>query len=536
MTIQTNADQQLPIVGTRIIHSGHLGTVRFVGKVDGTAGVWLGVEWDDPRRGKHDGVKDGRRYFSCAVPNAGSFIRPSSNISYGHSFLEALASKYIDVPHGSGLEKVVLGSSNGTIEVEAVGLDRIRGKLAHLERLREVSLDGEGVASADPPGAIAKACPGIRGLDLSKNLFPSWDVISTIVCELPNLQRLALNQNRLQSLTDHARALAAFQNITELQLNTTLTTWSAMQSIIRYMPALTTVEMGYNRIQSLSTGSDSPSKVEELNLDSNSLSSWSDICGALRTYTALQRLVLTSNVIESLGPISHPTESPLPRLKHLSLSFNRLSSWRDIDHLPGWCPTIESLSLTGNPLVEDAELGRNARAFAIAKIPMLTLLDAASVSAKERTDSELFYLSWINKNGPPDEEARCREHPRWSALCEKHGRPDTAPSTAQQRQDTLSSRLIEVKLYRTDTAPSGKAVTHTSDPLVLRVLPSMNIRTFHLKVTKSFKVPKAAQASIRLWLRMPDDRLVEIERDDNHDLDWWGVENGVEMLVFIKEH
>ena len=81
-------------------------------------------------------------------------------MSYGHTFLEALASKYVDVPHGSGLEKVVLGSSNGAIEVEAVGLDRIRGKLARLERLREVSLDGEGVASADPPGTVAKRCPG----------------------------------------------------------------------------------------------------------------------------------------------------------------------------------------------------------------------------------------------------------------------------------------------------------------------------------------------------------------------------------------
>lgn len=95
-----------------------------------------------------------------SVPNAGSFIRPSAHIFYGYTFLEALVTKYVDVPHGSGLEKVVLGSSNGAIEVEAVGLDRIRGKLAHLERLREVSLDGEGVASADPDGAMAKRCSG----------------------------------------------------------------------------------------------------------------------------------------------------------------------------------------------------------------------------------------------------------------------------------------------------------------------------------------------------------------------------------------
>lgn len=54
-----------PPIGTRISHSGFLGTVRFVGPVDGTRGIWLGVEWDDPDRGKHDGIKDGKRHFSC---------------------------------------------------------------------------------------------------------------------------------------------------------------------------------------------------------------------------------------------------------------------------------------------------------------------------------------------------------------------------------------------------------------------------------------------------------------------------------------
>lgn len=55
----------LPSVGTRLSYSGHLGTIRFVGPVENTSGIWLGIEWDDPRRGKHDGVKDGKRYFSC---------------------------------------------------------------------------------------------------------------------------------------------------------------------------------------------------------------------------------------------------------------------------------------------------------------------------------------------------------------------------------------------------------------------------------------------------------------------------------------
>lgn len=55
----------LPAIGTRLSLSGNNGTVRFVGEVDNTSGVWLGIEWDDPNRGKHDGLKDGKRYFSC---------------------------------------------------------------------------------------------------------------------------------------------------------------------------------------------------------------------------------------------------------------------------------------------------------------------------------------------------------------------------------------------------------------------------------------------------------------------------------------
>lgn len=49
----------------RISLAGYLGTVRYTGPVEGTSGTWLGIEWDDHARGKHDGVKDGKRYFTC---------------------------------------------------------------------------------------------------------------------------------------------------------------------------------------------------------------------------------------------------------------------------------------------------------------------------------------------------------------------------------------------------------------------------------------------------------------------------------------
>ena len=95
-----------------------------------------------------------------SIPKSGSFIRPTAAISYGVTFLSALTAKYIEVPHGTAsLDKVTLGSSGGAIEVEAVGLDKVRSRLARLEKLREVSLDNESVSRADPPGAITRTCP-----------------------------------------------------------------------------------------------------------------------------------------------------------------------------------------------------------------------------------------------------------------------------------------------------------------------------------------------------------------------------------------
>lgn len=55
-------------VGQRVSLKGNRFTVRYIGNVEGTDQdkVWLGVEWDDPTRGKHNGQYLGRSYFKCA--------------------------------------------------------------------------------------------------------------------------------------------------------------------------------------------------------------------------------------------------------------------------------------------------------------------------------------------------------------------------------------------------------------------------------------------------------------------------------------
>ncbi|CDO73583.1 hypothetical protein BN946_scf185014.g53 [Trametes cinnabarina] len=543
---------ELPAIGTRIYHGGHLGTIKYVGPVEGTAGVWLGVEWDDPTRGKHDGVKDGKRYFTCL----GSFIRPSPTILYGVSFLTALTAKYIDVPRGDiPSEKIVLGSSGGAIEVEAVGLNKIRSKLARLERLREVSLDNERVAKADPPGEIGRTCPGIRGLDLSKNLIATWDVIAAVAVELPELRSLSLNHNRLRPPQLLSPDTPAFRRLEELQLNSTLTTWEEFITVLNFMPSLKAVELGYNRLCTLTKGQGTRrdalgavhnATLQSVNFDGNSLDDFAGACAEMRSLSAIQRLVLTSNRIGVISPPSgQPTDdshgaSPVRAVKHLALAFNRITSWHDVDALPLWCPELESLTLTGNPLFEDPVHEPHARSFAIAKIPSLKILDGATVSPKERTDSELLYLSHISKQGLSDDEKRA-QHPQWEALCAKHGAPDAQTSSAShETQDTLSNRLISVRILRATSFPPQNAAPEEAqeylqrcgDPNSLRVLSTMTIRAFRLKVLKTGKIPKAQQNAMRLWMVLPDGHFAELDEEyAGRDLSWWGVEDGTTFIL-----
>ncbi|KAI0093897.1 hypothetical protein BDY19DRAFT_919480 [Irpex rosettiformis] len=530
----------LPSVGTRLVHSGYLGTIRFVGPVDGTQGPWLGVEWDDSKRGKHDGDKDGKKYFHCTVKNAGSFIRPNAAISYGVSFLEALVAKYNDDPNEEAVEKVILGSSNGAIEVEAVRLNKIRANLSRLDTLREVSLDNERVARADTPGEIQRTCPNIRGLDLSKNLIPSWDIVALIVAELPQLKQLALNHNRLAMPQDTRRFSSAFSSIQEIQLNTSLIPWSDLKHLLKHMLSLTVIEYGYNGLSSLlaresdaMAHTNTNDALRVINFDSNELTDWAQLVTALQCYPKLERVILSSNKIKSIDPLGEALA--FKKLRHLSLMANALDSWQDVDRLHLWCPALESLTFSGNPVVEDPVLGRHARQFTIAKIPTLKTLDAGVITAKERTDCELFYISYIIKHGPRDNDERCRQHPQWKALCIKYDQPNapTSSSTAV-KQDNLNSRLIDIKAHRCSRPPST-SIPSRAETMLLRVLPTMLLRTFRLKVAKSFGVHKAEQAAMKLWLAMPDGTSAYLDgTQDTQDLSRLGFEDDSEILMYIS--
>lgn len=203
-------------VGQRISFDSLLCTVRYVGPVASTQKEWLGVEWDDPTRGKHGGEHQGVKYFSCkdfassqpkksvlmlmqiigrsSSKTAASFVRPSRATDPAQSFIEAVHQKY-----ASGItERRNISIAESQIEisgkiVQEVGFDKIRQQLAQLHELKIVIVDGMRVALARTDDRrIQEVCPRIVELDLSRNLFEYCDEIMKICLELENLRVLRL--------------------------------------------------------------------------------------------------------------------------------------------------------------------------------------------------------------------------------------------------------------------------------------------------------------------------------------------------------
>ena len=53
-----------------------------------------------------------------------------------------------------------------------------------------------------------------------------------------------------------------------------------------------------------------------------------------------------------------------------------------------------------------------------------------------------------------------------------------------------------------------------------------------MKVSKSFKISRH-QTSIKLWLKMQDGTFAAMDNDE-HDLDWWGLDHSSDIYVYFE--
>uniref|UniRef100_A0A671M273 Tubulin-specific chaperone E n=1 Tax=Sinocyclocheilus anshuiensis TaxID=1608454 RepID=A0A671M273_9TELE len=374
-------------VGRRVSCDGERGTVRYVGPVPPTAGVWLGVEWDDPERGKHDGSHEGVRYFTCRHPKGGSFVRPKK-ASFGVDYVTALKQRYeVELQEAIGED---LKISSRTVMM--VGFEDVKQK-QRLENLTEISLRRCEVSGPGPENEIRNATPFARSLDLSGNLLSSWEVLAAITEQLESLQEL---HNRLSTSSDPSRLSPAFSCLRVLSLNSCALTWTQVLHCAPMWP-----------------------QVEELYLADNDV-------------TELLRYIIFMSQSRN---IPHITET------------NR--AFFHLDQSMCYSVCVFHLSCRRNPLLQREKNLETSRQIIIARLSRLELLDMRQVLSDERRGAELDYCkmfgaAWLKAGGHSDPEKNqpntdfMSEHPRFL-----YGAPDEG-ELREQKPFALKNQLLTV--------------------------------------------------------------------------------------------
>lgn len=183
------------VLGQRVYQQGKYGSIRFLGKLIGNAkagdDLWLGIEWDEEGKGRHNGTVDGRYYFNPEwhknSENSCSFIRFGKIRIGGISFEQGLDEKYKPEAELSDAELklrrqqeeienyVRTDKKGGMKKIEILGQDKSYTWRADVSNSRDISLENLKIASLGALGAIKKHIPGAMNLYLDHNMLYSWE-------------------------------------------------------------------------------------------------------------------------------------------------------------------------------------------------------------------------------------------------------------------------------------------------------------------------------------------------------------------------
>ncbi|KAL8847034.1 MAG: hypothetical protein Q9221_007894, partial [Calogaya cf. arnoldii] len=451
------------LLGQRLSCDGFLCTIRWQGGIEGLKGQWLGVEWDDPFRGKHDGTHGGHRYFNCwsKEPTAASFIRPDSKrIDKSQTLLSALREKYGSQSIQNGANEKSSAIIIGGKEVDEVGFDAISKKQSAWSALTIVSLDGLRIKNINDTSHHAQQehdeelrilSSGLKwqALDLSRNLFAGWNEITNICRSLEDLRVLKLNGNRFRIIhCDLEVSIYSFGQLAELSLADCAVGWDGVRTLCtqQRFPNLQYLSLAFNPLNEL------PSpflnlqlpNLTTLDLTSCNLSSLQPL-SSLTHLPALSTLNLRSNPITTLN--TRPSLI-FRHLKTLDLTLTDLPTLSSLNPIPTTFPILSSLKTSHTPLATSPP---SPRLITIARLKGLTVLNNTPIPPHERQNAEIYYLSTITPlilAAKTDEEESeiVQEHPQWGYLCEKYGEPESITQKRKPRtspSNTISSHDID---------------------------------------------------------------------------------------------
>jgi len=482
-------------VGKRIESDGYYGTVRFVGNLQnhGTAKIqqdstWVGVEWDEPSRGKHDGSFGGIRYFTTQHPSGGSFLRPQK-CNTGVSFSKALVNRYRGPSAGNKLSEISLSAQNHIPEMESLGTDGVHEIRGYLSKVSTGSVHGMFVSASGMDDDLASCVAGFTNLDLSTNLLTEWSEIALIINQMPQLKVLNVSENRLRV---PFQGISVLCDVKVLYMNRLEYDWSSVSCSAQLFAHLRELHVCYNRIATIENVLVSPfTEMTLIKIEGNPIASWNALL-PLGDLPQLQTLIANECRLTSVRfPGSVTPSDCFPSLESLSISDNEIADWQSINEL-NRLRSLSSLRFASNPLSDGAKAA-DARHTAVAKIAHLQWCNGAFILPTERHGAEIDYLrlyssEWKRAGGTgnlnePLDAAFTVEHPRYVEMARKYG---PVEEVQEKKSSALKNNLVTVQIRSTSSNETltkqlpVKMTVQKLKVLVKRIFKIADISSIHL--------------------------------------------------------
>lgn len=513
-------------IGSRIECDGCCGTLKYVGSVGNTKGLWFGVDWDDFSRGKHGGTYEGVEYFKTWHPNSGSFVR-TEKVKFGISCPDAIKMKYGLINDDlAGIDRDTLSSLQKEMNapfMEMVGFSKVNKKQSKFENLEVVCLRGECVSNAGNQDELSKLSPNITELDLSKNLICSWKTVAEITSQLVSLKRLNVSENNLTIDEELDELKHAFSSVTDLTMTKMNYTSHDVSRCINIFPALKNLSVSFNLIKDIQEFN--CMKLTSLDLEENQIHSWDEIL-KLGSLPCLESINLNCNKLPFIRfPVESSTEKTnyFPMLKQMHISNNNISEWISVSELDK-LKCLEDLKFRENPILRKESI-ETTRQLIIARISNLKLLNKTEIFYTERSGAENDYLKMFArewKESENDLKNRIKflsNHPRYPALVQKYGVADIPTSKADL---AMVSNVISVEFACPDDPAQSKGIKR-------KLLKDMDVQ----------KVTGLAQRLFKTYGKIPTLSFVQQELSKEEipldkplqKLSYYSIQDGDHILV-----
>lgn len=277
--------------------------------------------------------------------------------------------------------------------------------------------------------------------------------------------------------------------------------------MVAQFPSLNWLSASANQISMISTPISN--SLTTLVLENNDITSLSSV-KALTSLQNLKHLSLRGNYIDTITSPDFNEDTLLfsDRLQSVDLSRNKVDSWRFINKLPDVFPGLQNLRVSGNPLYNQSVAPSSvtgmpekpmtvdeAYMLTLARISSLRVFNYSTISAKERSNAELYYLSLIGRElsaSPETAESEIlKAHPRYNELCQTHGEPLVQrESKAIGSDSVVNPRSVAARLVRmVFRLPSIKTEQNHQDTVKVKEIPR-SYDTYQVKaiVSRLFKL------------------------------------------------